>query len=318
MKRLILIKTCRETQLAHLYEHIYLEAVSTFLRDRGFLNYLDYRWRGRSYGGGFIHVEIDLLAIEVQQLARALSRLEPSFYDEKMVDRAAAEIAAEKQRLYADNGTKRVQKALKSLHAQPWQTIDEFACHDRLHLRRSRDVFWLSASKAPTKVLRSDFLLDEGVTSQRRSILPLFTIIINALQDNLSHDLAKKYSFYMYTDTAHYTSKGAKESTKYRVVAEIKPELSEVMDTCKRALEDLIKANVISRISHFLVASNYFSAPLDAPNELGAYNTCGILVGAAGWRAIATEANIKEILRHTTLQLTLGRQKQSLRTTDLI
>jgi hypothetical protein len=67
----------------------------------------------------------------------------------------------------------------------------------------------------------------------------------------------------------------------------------------------------MQRISSFLTKSTYV-LPSGAPNEIGLFEASGIIVGAAGWHQIGTEENIRAVLKHTTLQLTYGKKKQSL------
>jgi hypothetical protein len=68
------------------------------------------------------------------------------------------------------------------------------------------------------------------------------------------------------------------------------------------------RIGLVPRLAQSLQASTYDTA-WGGPNELWVYEATKMLVGAAGWREIATEENIRLLLQNTKLRLTLGQEK---------
>ncbi len=102
MSRIVLIKTCSEIQLAHLYEHLYLSAFVELCRTQGLLNYIDYRWYGKTFHGGFMYIDITLVSPEAHALEGRLYDL-PVPCDQRTIEAAASEINAEKKKRIGGN-----------------------------------------------------------------------------------------------------------------------------------------------------------------------------------------------------------------------
>jgi hypothetical protein len=315
MKRVLLIKTSNEIQLAHLYEHLYLMAVVEFFKAHGLFDYLDYWFSGKTYHGGFIYLNIHLYSPAAEQLAGELSGLNPSF-EQEAIEGAAVQIVAEKQhRLGGD--LELLEVALADLHNQPWQTMNELTLLDARR-RRSRKVLWDTDAKVRTKEMRCELVLDTEFARRRKDLLPLFDVVAHVLLDNLANELTDSYYYHMIGTASTYTKQVAKRTHTFRGWLQSVPTLTDELEACKLYVADMVRRGVAGRIAHFLQTSDYEAgeAVSTIPDELRLYEATGILVGAAGWHQIATESNIADILRRTSLQLTYGRERQQARLAD--
>ena len=317
MKRLILVKTSPEVQLAHLYEHIYLMAVVECLKSHQLFDYLDYWFYGKTYYGGVMHLEVHLYTAEAEKLLPKLKRLDPSF-DKDIIAGAVAQIIAEKGVRIGGNPNL-FGKALQELQAQPWQTMDALTSYTRF-MRGSRKVFWDTDIKARTKEMHCALILDNTFVQQRRELLPLFDVVAHILQDNMANLLTDNYYYHLEGSTSTYTKQLAKRVCTFRAWLPAIARLTDELEVCRAFIVEAFHHNIMARTADFLQRVTYesYETMFITPDELKLYEATGILLGGAGWRKIATEPNIKILLQHTTLQLTFGRQRQSFRLDELL
>ncbi len=317
MNRIILVKTCNELELAHVYEHLYLSALSALFKERKLLDYLDYRWHGETHHGGYIYIYVALVTPQAQKLAAELACLDLSFAWESVID-AVAEVEAESKKRIGGNNKVALQE-LKKLHAQPWQTIDEFTYFDSKNMRRSRKIFWDSDQDAHTKILKSEFILDNTFVEENRIQLPLFRSVVRTLEDNVTHDLVREFNYYrLEGESTVYNKSTTKEGVAYRVRAKRDDHLENELDIYKMSITWALEQNFISKLVLFMQNRRQQGKELIGPDEVDIYKACGIFMGDKGWRETATEANIREIMKYTTLQLTFGREKQVVELASLL
>lgn len=307
MKRLVLVKTCREIQTAHLYEHLFLASAVKLFKERNLFNYIDYRWSGRTYHGGFIYLYIILISPEAKALALKVNGLSIEL-SEKSVAGAICEINAEERKKIGGNH-QLLMKALEELHDTPWQSLDNFDYLDTLKTRRSRKVLWSSDLAAHTKVLESEVILESSFGLRNRKLLPLYNVLATALLDNISSHLREEVHAYMYGDSSVHNNKITKEVTKFRVWIDQTIDLETEIKKCDALVKDMLKKDFVKRLSIFLI-DHQTQEQLIVPDELKLYEKYQILIGQTGWKEISTEANVSKILEHTTLKLTFNGASQ--------
>jgi hypothetical protein len=84
--------------------------------------------------------------------------------------------------------------------------------------------------------------------------------------------------------------------------------LAKVADLCRSAIAELLRRDVAARIVEYLQSCTY-EEPFAAPHELRIFRAYGVLIGGAGWRNIATVANVNDVFHHSTIWLSSGRER---------
>ena len=78
-----------------------------------------------------------------------------------------------------------------------------------------------------------------------------------------------------------------------------KVNLKEVAATAEQALNKIITSNVLNRFSDYLSSLSYTNNPCAAPDSCQIAREFGIIIGAAGWKKLATTENIAKALKAT-------------------
>lgn len=316
MKRITLIKTAAEIQVTHIYEHLYCEAIHTLFNESNLFYYLDYSCRGTTYDSGLIHIEIDAYTQKAQQILEKTNKLTLSF-DTVDLERVLAQIVAEEKHYVRGSEINKLQKALETIQNIPWQTLESLTVLDVHKLRRSRKTLWMTDKPAKIKTLNCDLVLDTAFAQKNRQLIPVFDVAAYIIQENLARELTRHAGYYREDNPSTYTNKIAKVSHKLTAWTRVIPELTNERQIAEVFIKRSLDAGIVQRISDFLTQSTY-TLPFEAPNEASLFEASGILVGAAGWRQIGTEENIRTVLKHATLQLTYGKEKQGFAIASLL
>ena len=76
-------------------------------------------------------------------------------------------------------------------------------------------------------------------------------------------------------------------------------DLKEVAATAKQTLAKVTSSNVLNRFSNYLTSLSYTNNPCAAPDSCQIAREFGIVIGAAGWKKLATTENIAKALEAT-------------------
>lgn len=309
MKRTVtLIKFYSELELAHLYEHLYLGALVQFMTANGLLDYIDYRWHGNTHTG-FILVSVSLISPEAKQLEPKLSALVPDF-SEQSLENSYVELASESKQVIA--GYKDlILSSLHEIHSKPWLNIESLSSFDAKKVRRSRKVIWETTEKAKTKLVGCTVLLDNDFAAANRDLLPLFHVVSMALLQNIYASVNRHLSFYYHDQKGTYSAKVVSERDRYRVWSS-KVNLDDIIALCEEELSAIIKMGLVSKLETFVRAPHPASESV-IPSEQDVFELCAILIGHKGWQEIGTKMNVRNILRASSLQITIGKNTELLR-----
>lgn len=309
MQRLVYIKTHSSPHVAHLYEHLYISAVSNLFLRHNLFALGDYYLAGRTYMGGFIHIDILLITPEAMALGKVLKDVRPTLDDESIAGGLLELMAEEQGRARCDFKT--VQKSVKELHKKPWQTFEEFMTFNTLKTRRTYTELSFSHKKPKHfRTIFTEFLLSKSFAEATPSAKPLFWIVASVLTNNMIHDIVSQHSYYPYSLNMLNDKGTLKSSRRYRGLRKAATEPSNTLLICKQSLENMLAKNIIEKIIRH-ANEDFNRLPMGAPDELDIYESTKVLVGKAGWRQISTAENVKEVIQHTTLQVKCGSETQS-------
>lgn len=317
MKRIILVKFSNDIQAAHLYEHLYSSAIYKLFRKNGLFDYIDYWLTCKTYDAGVIYIDIRLYSAEAMKFDRKFfTELIPSL-DSNSVGIEMAQIMAE-EGYRLDGDADKLNTMLSALHNTPWKDLDDIEYYKADPAAEARgSSIWLSDLHIPISTLRSELILAKEYAQLNPVLLPLHYIVAVILQINFAYDLANACGYYRSDNSSTYSNKVSKYVQKFSVYRDDLVDLEEDLELCKKALQDLIRNNVIDRISEFLRVATY-KADASAPDELEVLKDIKTMVGGAGWRKIGTPENVRSLLEHTTLRLAYGGEHTSFALRELM
>lgn len=313
MKQLILIKKSESIHLAHLYEHIFCTHITTLFYENHLFQHLDYSLVGKTYHGGVIYIDLELYTKAAISFADQISTLDIRL-NKTTMSAAASELLAEVQAPLGGAGYNKVKQALKDLHRQPWQNIDDVALIDTKTIRRKAQPFYIVEGKSlPSRKLTVGILLDMNFARSHRELLPLFRQFAWFVTGNLQDVLANKYAYYSLIDAYKNTRQmiGLFNTFKVAHVHDTDVDLPDNLETCLKVVSDLQQHDSFNRYMTELRATSYYNHPSLAVNLEKNYEDTLIFIGPKGWQQIAIAENCELLLKHMSIELKFGREKVS-------
>lgn len=314
MKTIVLIKQYPVIQLGHLYEHLFLRRVNKFFYDHGLYKSLDYGAYGTTYErSGIITIECWLYSPEAIALESEIEQLRIDLGEEnRNVSIALHQITAEEPfKLYVSNKAKTMQE-LEKIAAAQWSHIDTFGTFDSKSTRRRVGPIYLTHQQQTTpRQLRFTVSLDKDTAHKHRNLLPLFVFIGRMILLTTNNRVAAIHGAY----SGEFHVSELPSVISYSSITKQAVSLTSMQDiseTIQSTLASMLHTKTLTRIATNLSAIDYASDLYAAPSFEHSFTETGILLGAQGWRTIATIENIENLLRHSTVEIKLGRQKMTL------
>lgn len=318
MKRIALCKTNHSPVLAHLYEHLYCRALTEMFRGKGLIRDLDYYYEARTYGSGIILLDVYLYTKEAEKCAAGISQQELPL-DDRSLSMGIAQVNAERHQRLVGDSVESIAQGLRKVHLQQWQELEHVGSYDTHAVHRNRRSAWYTdeITEQMFRTMKCELLLDEAVAGDR-AIAPLFYLVSRIVEANLADGLIEVYGYFSEGHASStYTAKAAKEIYDFSAFTPVTSGLTDEIESCRNDIATMLQLGLAHKMTAYLQGATY-KHEYAVPNEIQVYEATGALVGAQGWREIGTQANIIKLLHATTLTLTYGKQKQSLRIGDLL
>jgi hypothetical protein len=181
--------------------------------------------------------------------------------------------------------------------------------YDAKVIRRSSSELWYG-KKEPHSTRQLKLELSFDIALQTKALTPLFHVLANVLADNIADGLVERYGYYYAaSERSEYTSHKARETFSFRANRKAIPSLTDEIEVCEEDIEMILKLGLVPKLAKYLRSATYSEA-WQAPDELKVYEATDVLVGAKGWRELASEENIKRLLHDSVLTLKYGREEQ--------
>lgn len=186
--QMIVTKRAGDRQLAHLYEHIFLNALSDELRSDGYLSFLDYDISGIANKNGLIVLDLKFKDYLETKIKNFLVTKKLVLSDDAIAA-ATLQIFAEKS--VDSNGLdSKTIKALKQLDSQGWQESNLFINND--DSSATYDNFLNLYSVSETKFFRDQIEFIFPVNDANSQYLSLFLylsrILVNSISEVIEND----------------------------------------------------------------------------------------------------------------------------------
>lgn len=318
MKRLKLMKPVDHAQLGHLYEHLFCTGLVENFRGKGLYAYLDYFISARAYYCGIVEVNLELYTAGAKSLADAIPLLEPDFTD-NAVNGALIQILAEKRAVVKHLDPQIVLKKLRQYQATPWQPFDDLAVRNAAdHKKSRRGLELVKRNDRHFMILRQDIILDTSFANRDKlTYWPLFYVLSTFLNKNLQEDIPDNLYCYTYDDFGRYLPQLVKETNLYRVDKRQASKLTDEIEVTKDLVEKMINDGCLARLASFLQSTSS-SVSFSSPDSEELYQRAALLIGAAGWRQVGSEENIRDTMEHMSITFSLSKTKESLNLAEVM
>ena len=182
------IKRTNDRQLAHLYEHIFLSALSDELRSCGYLSFLDYDISGIVRKNGLIALDLkfkDYLETRIKNFLVTKSLV----LSDDVIAAAALQIFAEKT-VNSDGFNNKTIEALKQLDSYSWQESDLFLNSDNPLVTYDNFLNLYSVSETNFFYDQIEFVFSVNDVDSRYLLLFLYLsrILVNSISEVIEND----------------------------------------------------------------------------------------------------------------------------------
>jgi len=309
MKSITLFKPTKHIQLGHLYEHIFCDRVVEYLFDKNVFASVDYVLDGKMYHGGIMVIEFAAYTKDAEILLGEIESLRLAINEEVMLN-AWNQVESEKQELFGHTGFDHIIAGLKELDAIPWQTFETLNVIDVNDLRRQTKPFYISSNKMkPTKKLMIDFFVQDTFNHSKRELLPLANRVLAVIGMNLQYFLTREAGIYFDDESTHYD----KKTLTYRLLFKTYPDFefsdAQLHDSVAYILDKLRSGGAFQRLCNELKTIAPFTEYWMAPPIQWLYESTYQVVGQKGWRRLATEENVREVLYSIQVEARFGRRR---------
>jgi hypothetical protein len=296
-------------------------AVDDFFYDHDLFRHLDYQLTGRTLRG-IIYINVTAYTDAAKQLIPQLRDLTIST-DEETFNIAVLQIMTEKPNQLVAKGEaspdwNAIRDDLHAIEKRSWQDIDDvdmiFPLTDKEILANPGPLY-ASQNKVSAKPrnLRVAIELDKTFAEEHRELTPLFWWLASLMIENITNNLYATFGFYRRGAVGRPKHPATKLVHLFHVHALYPLELPTVIGEVEHELHGLGKARALARLLDELRSTTNNDPGKFMPGVRYMYEQTGILVGAKGWRRIATDENCKLILSNMKVTVSSGRERSTIK-----
>lgn len=314
MKSLTLFKPTKHIQLGHLYEHIYCDRVIEYLFDQNVFASVDYVLNGKMYHGGVMVIEFVAYSDKAVECIKELAPLDLTINEDVMLN-AWNQVESEKQELFGHSGFDNILAGLKELDSISWEAFDKLDVIDLNDVRRQTKPFYISSDKMkPTKPFVIDLYLDPATIRDKRELLPLANQMLSLVGINTQYFLTREMGIYFDDESVHYDKKSMVYRLKFKTYPEFDFTDKYLNDAFMYVTAQLYKGNAFKRLCEELQSIPPSLEYWVGPPIGWVYESSLQVVGARGWKRLATEENVRELLYAIHMEAKFGKRRISLKT----
>jgi hypothetical protein len=320
---MILIKQHNSHHVARLYMHLFCMAVNNFFYDKRLFPYLDYDLSTRVVRG-VVYVRISLYTPQAKRLADELPRLKVPLDDESRTI-AILQIAADKKQFFGIVGKEQpdfeaLNKALSALDARPWQDIDSFELAIPQDNQLVSGEFYPLPDKGEVAIsdVNVSFSLDKSFSDTHGELLPLFWHLAMVTSASIGRELYEQVGFFGTGISRSSKNRATKLVQHYRAAAEVALLTKDIRDMADDVIVDLDENDAYKRMTAELRSATHNKSKRMLPNPMYMHDRTGIILGAKGWKRIATDENCNLILSHMKVTVSTGRSRTSIKVSSIL
>lgn len=287
--------------IAHVYEHVASNYITDYLVKHGLFFIADFDHWARTYGT-VLYLDFKTHNNKADRtLKKALAEFKKTALSLDQVKHAALQVAIEYDRPLTQIEQAFVDE-IRVLHTQPWVDMNELTALQATEETSVNTVFASEGIRYGRKTSKSfvestlHFEIDEKFYTNNPAAKALAVLLIQAVALNIHRLLDYEYTYYDAGDEWDWGAETVAYRTKIVFSKAASPSIQELEQKIITILDSLNNgalANKLERLIHKAYIdeqARYFS--LEAMNEI----TNGIIIGYAGWKSVAQQAQIQSLL----------------------
>jgi hypothetical protein len=248
------------------------------------------------YHGGIIVVEFAAFTQEAENAIKDLLTLRLTINEDTMLN-AWNQVESEKQEPFGHSGFETIIAELKELDNLSWQTFDKLDVINLNDVRRQSKPFYISTGKLKrTKSLFIDFYLDTTTVQKKQQLLPLANRLLSVIGLNTQYFLTREMGIYFDDEIMHYDKKSLTYRLKFKTYPELEFSDDELGDAISYVIKELYEGGAFERLCTELQSIPQSLEYWIGPSINWVYDSSYQVVGAKGWKRLATEDNVRELL----------------------
>ena len=305
MKCFTLVKHHPCEQLAHLYEHLFISTITEYLYNHGQYKLLDYSLNGDTYESGIVMICGECYSTEAEYLLENIANMKVSLSDKNPgyipVSQAMSQLYAEESQKLFVKDPDMIIRELELLDNKPWQNLDsvDILPKNTTNDKSLTDLIYETDQPADKKpILKLQLQIDNQPVGLRVLWCELARFISLSIGQKICCDFGVYYS--------KESVKNNDTSVMFTSIFSVSPhaqeiDMKEVAATAKQTLTKVTSSNVLNHFSDYLTSLSYTENPYITPDSCQIAREFGIIIGAAGWKKLATTENIAKALKATRI-----------------
>lgn len=303
MKYFALIKHHPCTQLAHLYEHLFISTITEYLYNHGQYKLLDYSLNGETYESGIVIICGECYSTEAEYLLENIANMKVSLSDKNpgyiLVSQAMSQICAEKSQKLFVKDPDMIIRELELLDNKPWQNLDSVDILPK-NTTNDKDLTDLIYETDQPADKKSALKLRLQISNQPVELRVLWRELARFISLSIGQKICRDFGVYYSKESVKNNDTSVISTSIFSVSPHVQEiDLKEVAATAKQTLAKVTSSNVLNRFSNYLTSLSYTNNPCAAPDSCQIAREFGIVIGAAGWKKLATTENIAKALEAT-------------------
>jgi hypothetical protein len=273
---------------------------------------------------GTIYVRISLYAPKAKKFSQEIAKLKIPI-DETSRAIAILQIAVDKQQAFGIVGDKEpdfdtLNKELIKLETRPWQDIDSFDLIDPQDNQLEQGAFYMLRDKKElaTRNVNIAFSLDKSFADTHGQLLPLFWHLTLQTSANIHCGLYDQLGFYGIGTSHRPKNRMTTLVQHYRAASDITQNLDDIQGLINDMILDLNDNNAYIRMTSELRSVSLSVPDRMFPDPMVIFERTGVILGAKGWKRIATDKNCALVLSHMKVTVSSGRNRSSVKISSIL
>lgn len=303
MKYLALVKHHPCKQLAHLYEHLFVSTITEYLYSHGQYKLLDYSLNGETYESGIVMICGECYSTEAEYLLENIANMKVSLSDKNPgyipVSQAMSQLYAEESQKLFISDPDMIIRELELLDNKPWQNLDsvDILPKNTTNDKSLTDLIYETDQPADKKpILKLQLQID----NQPVELRVLWRELARFISLSIGQKICRDFGVYYSKESVKNTGISVVSTSIFSVSPHAQEiDMKEVAAIAKQTLAKATSSNVLNRFSDYLTSLSYTNNPCAAPDSCHIAREFGIIIGAAGWKKLATTENLAKALKAT-------------------
>lgn len=300
-------KKAKNGLIAHIYEHITGDFIVNYMLDHGMFYVTDFNTWPKIYGDVGYYLSVTYSKEAEKLLKEAYSAFDNSEFSYDQIKRMASEIAIEDHRplIRIDRN---ILKELEELHRMPWKDISSLPVNtllERNHvlfLHKTSHIQFGEENKKFFGTILINLSINKTFYESHPAKKILAILLLETLSYNLPDHIGQQYIIYFRKAEFKNDDNNVTNKTKLEFLKSDMPSKDELQKVCNTFLESLTKDSETGYNNFIIHVKNLLKESYKNPKNqcFDTYDmyelSGGIVMGYEGWKSVADEGIIKDLL----------------------